>query len=82
MNRRNARPGFLNQGPRATFGAMERFSVGHKQKPLPKSSVVILQNPIDEQGTTTLESLRRGATKHERLRNTVLEPPKQVVKVI
>jgi len=45
---------------------------GHEQRPLLNSSTVILQNPIDEQGATSVDSLWKGATNHERLRTTVL----------
>jgi len=40
---------------------------GHEQSPLLNSSVVILQNPIDEQGATSVESLCKEPTNHERL---------------
>jgi len=33
-------------------------------------SVVILQNPVDEQWATSVDSLWKGATNHERLRTT------------
>jgi len=33
---------------------------------------MILQNPINEQGVTSVESLWKGATNHERLRTTGL----------
>jgi len=47
---------------------MERLSRGNEQRPLLNNSAVILQNPIDEQGATSVESLWKGATNHERLR--------------
>jgi len=34
---------------------------------------VILQNPIDDQGATSVERLCKGATNHERLKTTGLE---------
>jgi len=34
------------------------------------SSAVILQNPIDEQGATSIESFWKGDTNHESLRST------------
>jgi len=34
------------------------------------SSAVILQNPIDGQGTTSVDNLWKGGINHERLRNT------------
>jgi len=33
---------------------------------------MVLQNPIDEQGTTNVDSLWKGTTNHERLRATGL----------
>jgi len=53
------------------MGATDRFSGGHEQKPLLNSFTVILQNPIDEQEATSVESLSDGATNHESLRTTV-----------
>jgi len=44
----------------------------HEQRPLRNSSAVILQNPIDEQGATSVDSLWKGATNDERLRTTAL----------
>jgi len=64
--------GFLNRGPRPPLGATERFSEDHEQRPLLNSSAVILQNPIDKQGTTSVDSLWKRATKYERLRTTAL----------
>ena len=37
---------------------------------------MILQNPIDDQGATSVESLLKGATNDETLRTTCLEGPK------
>jgi len=56
--------GFLKRGPRSPMGATERFSRGHEHRPLLSSSAVILQNPIDEQGATSVGSLWKGATNH------------------
>jgi len=67
------RPGFLNRSPRPPLGAKEQSSGGHEQRPLLNSSAVILQNPIDEQGATSVESLRKWATNHERLRTTAVD---------
>jgi len=54
--------GAVLRGPRSgSPGATERFSGGHEQRPLPNSSAVILQNPNDEQGATSVESLWKGA---------------------
>ena len=64
------RTGFLNLGPWSSLGAMERFSGSHEQKPLLNSSAVILQNLIDEQGVTGVDSLWKGATNHKSLRTT------------
>jgi len=49
--------------------AKERFSGGHEQRPLLNNAAVILQNPIDEQGATSVESLWKGATNHENVEN-------------
>jgi len=38
-----------------------------------KSYAVILQNPIDQQGPTSVGSLWKGATNHESLRTTELD---------
>ena len=48
---------FFNLSPQLALGATERFSVGQKQRPLVNSSVVILQNPVDEERATSVESL-------------------------
>jgi len=64
--------GFLNRIPRHLSGTTERFPGGHEQRPLLNSSAVILQNPIDEQGTTSVGSHWKGATNHARLRTTAL----------
>jgi len=52
---------------------MERLSGSHEQRPLLNNSAVILQNPIDEQGTSSVDSLWMGATNHERLWTTGLD---------
>jgi len=51
----------------------EWFSGSHEQRPLLNSSAVILQNPIDEQTATSVESLWKGPTNHERLRTALSE---------
>jgi len=51
---------------------MEQFSSGHEQRPLLNSSAVILQNTIDQQRATTVESFWKGAKNHERLRTNDL----------
>ena len=61
---------FLNRSPQAALGVTERFSGTHEQRPLLNSSAVILQNPIAEQGATSVESFWKGDTNHERLRTT------------
>ena len=68
------------RGPSALFGSTERFSGGHKLRPLLdwfcNSSAVILQNQTkidiftDEQGATSVESLWKGVTNHESLTTT------------
>jgi len=69
-------PGFLNRvsrhhlGPTGSLGTTERFSGGHEQRPLLNSSAVILQNPIDEQGVTSVDSLWKEVTNRGRLRST------------
>ena len=56
------------RGPRSgSPGATERFSGGHEQRPLLNSSAVILQNPVDEQRVTSVESFWKGATNREGL---------------
>ena len=55
-------PAFLKRGPRPPLGATRTFSGGHEQRPLLNNSAVILQNPIDEQGTASVDSLWKGAT--------------------
>jgi len=67
---RGSRAGFLNRSPRLPLRATEQFSGDHEQRPLLNSSAVILQNPIDEHGAASVESLWKGATNHERLRTT------------
>ena len=54
----------------ATLEATEQFFGDYEQRHLLNSSAVILQNPIDEQGTTSVERLWKGAANHERLRTT------------
>jgi len=44
----------------------------HEQRPLLNSSVVVLQNSVDEPELTSVDSLWKGATNHERLRTTDL----------
>jgi len=56
--------------PSAPIGDHGAVPGAHEQRPLLNSSAVILQNPIDEQGATSVGSLWKGATNHERLRNT------------
>ena len=65
-------PGFLNWGPRCLLGATKRFSGRHDQRALLNGSAVISQNPIDEQGVTSVESFWKGGTNSERWRNTGL----------
>jgi len=72
---REPRTGILNWGPRPPLGDTEWFSGSHEQGPLLYSSAMILQNPIDEQGATSVDSFGKGATSHERLRTTDLEDP-------
>ena len=57
-------------GPR---GATERFSGAHEQRLLLNSSTVMLQNPIDEQGARSVDSLWMGVTNHEMLRTIGLD---------
>jgi len=65
--------GFLNQSPWPPLEATEGFSGSHEQRHLLNSSAVILQNPIDDHGATSVERLCKGATNHERLKTTGLE---------
>jgi len=51
---------FPNWSPRPPLGTTERFPGGHEQRPLLKSSVVILQNPIDQQRATRIGTLWKG----------------------
>jgi len=51
---------------------MEQFSGGQEQRHLLNSSAVILQNTTDKQWVTSVESLWKGATNHERSRTTNL----------
>ena len=65
--------GFINRGPRPPLGATEQFSGDHGQRPLLNSSAMILQNPVDEQGATSVDSISKGATNHEMLIIIVLD---------
>ena len=70
----------LNKGrisqlePSAPLGDHGAVLRGHEQRPLLNSSSVILPDPIDEQGATSVESPYKGTTNHERLRTTELGP--------
>jgi len=66
-------------GPRHPLEATVRFSGGHELRPLLNSCGVMLQNPIDEQGATSVESLWKWATKHERLRTIDLHRQKLAI---
>jgi len=61
-----SRPGFFNRGPRPPLGVTERFSGGHKQRPLRNSSAVIAKRQskqntfIGEQGQQVLRVFGRG----------------------
>jgi len=48
-------------------GATKRFTRGHEQRPLINSSAVILHNLFDEQGATSVDSLWKGPTNHEKV---------------
>jgi len=64
------KPGFLNRSTQPHLGSTEWFSGGHEQRPLLNISAVMLQSPIDEQGTTSVKSRWRGTTNHEKLQTT------------
>jgi len=61
-----------SRGQGSSTGGQERFSGSHEQRLLLNSSSVVLQNPIDEQGATSIKNLWKGATNHEKLRTTAL----------
>jgi len=74
-SRQKHQVGVSQQGLRPPLGATEPFSGatsrglrGHQQRPLLNSSAVILQNPINEQEGTSVDSLWKEATNHRRLR--------------
>jgi len=60
------------QGPSLPLGPTEWFSGSHEKRPLLNSSAVILQNPINEQEATSVHSLWKGVTNHDRLRTADL----------
>ena len=66
----SGRTGFLNRVTRSPSAPR-----GDSPETFTKycSSAVILQNPIDEHGATSLDSLWKGTTKHESLRTTEVE---------
>ena len=72
--------GLLKRGPRPPLGATDRFCRGHEQRPLLNNAAVILQNLIDGQGATSVESLWKGPQTMKTLRTGVFRETVSVSK--